>query len=105
MGRCNGQVEVIDLITSYSKTEEDDDFNNEDEEDSFIDDDDYDDSSPNINDFYMEMKGDPIYSPRSRALCEWDPEYWHGYLVWDSVYILREIFVTHSWCVPNMCLA
>ena len=81
-GGCDGQVKVIDLTTSDLETEEDDDFNNEDEEDSFIDDDDDDDdddSSLNINDFYMEMKGDPTYSPKSRALYEWDPKYWHGY--------------------------
>ena len=77
-GGCDGQVEAIDLMPSDSETEEDDDFNNEDEEDNFIDDDD-DDSSPDINDFYIEMKGDPTYSPRSRASCEWDPEYWHKF--------------------------
>ena len=53
----------IDLTTSDPETDEDDDFNNEDEDD--------DDDS----DFYMDMRGDPTYSPKSRAPCEWDLEY------------------------------
>ena len=71
----------IDLTTSDPETDEDDDFNNEDEDNDFIDDDEDDDDSddddsPDGNDFYMNIKGDPTYSPKSRAPCEWD----HGML-------------------------
>lgn len=79
------EIEVIDLTTSDSETDEDDDFNNEDNEDSFIDDgdeedfEDHDDNEPNINAFLMEIRTDPIYNTRSRALSKWDPKYWHGF--------------------------
>ena len=45
------------------------DFNNEDKDNDFIDDDDSDDSRDG-NDFYMDMRGDPIYIPKIRAPCE-----------------------------------
>ena len=81
------EADVIDLIVSDLKTNEDDDYNNEDDDDDFIDDKDdeyyddrnYDDDTPNINNFYMEMRVDTTYSPGSRALCEWDPENCHEF--------------------------
>ena len=69
---------------SDSKTDEDDDYNNKNDDDNSIDDEDEeknkvsDDDEPDINDFLMEMKTDPTYSPRGRALSEWNLEYWHG---------------------------
>ena len=67
----------IDLTTSDPETDEDNDFNNEDEDNDFMDHDDHsdDDDSPDGNVFYMNMRRDPTYSPKSRAPCEWDLEY------------------------------
>ena len=83
-GSYEEEVEIIDLITSDSETDEEEAYNNEDDDNDFIDDedeeDDEDNSSddePDINDFLMEMKMDPTYSPRERALCEWDLDFWH----------------------------
>lgn len=82
---CDGEAEVTDLTTPHSEAEEDDDFNNEVDEDSFIDDDEeeeseeIDDDEPNINNFIMEMKVAPTYSPRGKALSEWDPDFWRGF--------------------------
>ena len=80
-GGCNEEIEVIDLTTSDSETDEEDDYNNEDDNDDFIDDDDDEDDEDSnsddeadMNDFFMEMRTDPIYSLRGRALCEWDPD-------------------------------
>ena len=83
-GSYEKEVEIMDLTTSDSETDEEEDYNNEDNNNNFIDDvdgeDDEDSSSddePDINGFLMEMKMDPTYSPRERALCEWDPDFWH----------------------------
>ena len=71
---------VIDLTTLDPKTDEDNGYNNNDNDDDSIDNnDDDDDDSLDINNFDIEMKVGPIYSLASRALCEWDPEYWHGF--------------------------
>ena len=80
---------MIDLTTSDLETDEENDYNNEDDDDNFInneeDDDEEesdesnDDDEPDINGFIIEMKVDPAYSPRGRALSEWDPNYWRGF--------------------------
>lgn len=71
-GGCVKEKEVIDLTTSDSEMEEDDD-------DSFIDDEDDEDNDGNDdgddNDEY-EIKVDPIYCLRGRALCKWDLDFW-----------------------------
>ena len=62
----------IDLTTPDPETDGDDDYNNEDEDDDFLDDnddDDYDDLH-DINDFFMDWKTDPTYTPGTSALNE-----------------------------------
>ena len=85
-GSCGEEVEVNDLTTSDSETDEDDDYNKEGDDDDFIDDeyeeddeDSDDDDEPDINYFLMGMKVASTYSLRGRALCEWDPEYRYGF--------------------------
>ena len=80
---------------SDSETDKDDNFNIEDNDDNFInheddedDDSNDDDDELDIDNFYIEMKGDLTYSPRSRALCEWNLEYWHGFYVWKGVMLI-----------------
>ena len=58
--------------------EEDDEDVEEDNEEDEEDEEDNDDGSWNIDDFYQQIVGDPTYSPRNRALSEWDAGFWKG---------------------------
>ena len=108
---------IIELTNSNSDniTDEDNDYNSEEaDNDDFIDDDndDSDDNSTDINEFYIKIKIDSTYSPKSRALCEWDPEYWQELWIWDKRWMLSLsiwIFVkatclTDTWCVLGVSL-
>ena len=78
-GSCGEEVEVINLTTSDSEAEEDEDdefIDNEDDEgnyDSEDEDDDEDEEEEEHDE--PEMKTDPTYSARGRALSEWDPDF------------------------------
>ena len=83
-GGCSKEVEIIDLTTSDSGAEKDgDDESIDDEDDEGNDDnedeDEDDDEDEEEEDDEPKMKTDPTYSPRGRALSEWDPEFWHGF--------------------------
>lgn len=80
--------EAIEISASDSKdtTREEANYNNKDNKDNdgdFIDDkddnndndDSNEDDSLDEKDFFVEMKVNPTYSPRSRALCGRDPEF------------------------------
>ena len=81
-GGSRKEVEVIDLTTSDSEAKEDDDdefIDNEDDEGSDdSEDEDYEEDEEEDDD-ELETKTDPTYSPRGRALSEWDPDFWHGF--------------------------
>ena len=76
----NKKTKIIKLrcwkIGGFSTTDDDEFIDNKDDEGN-DDNEDKDDDGP-------EMKTDPTYSPRGRALSEWDPDFWHGFWVWDE---------------------
>ena len=81
-GSCSEEVEIIDLTTSDSEVEKDGDDESIDDEDDEGNDDsenEDDDEDEEEEDDKPETKTDPTYSPRGRALSEWDPEFWHGF--------------------------